>query len=130
VDLSLTPFDSPKFKPYIFSSHGAGIFNNLVTRSLLHIRKHYQFAPKYFNHVAVGDLVIIAACQLKQWAYMDPSVHLLFIMIVREMLISGIPVDFDGNQQRIIESIRQAKAASASLRVGPELEITGEYSLI
>jgi NAD+ synthase (glutamine-hydrolysing) len=33
-------------------------------------------------------------------------------------------LDFEGNADRIIESIRQAKAAGASLRVGPELEIT------
>lgn len=31
-------------------------------------------------------------------------------------------MDFTGNQARIIESIRQAKAAGATLRVGPELE--------
>ncbi|KAJ5620834.1 hypothetical protein N7510_004818 [Penicillium lagena] len=34
-------------------------------------------------------------------------------------------LDFEGNAARIIESIRQAKAAGATLRVGPELEITG-----
>ena len=34
-------------------------------------------------------------------------------------------MDFIGNQKNIIESIRQAKAKGASLRVGPELEITG-----
>lgn len=34
-------------------------------------------------------------------------------------------LDFEGNTERIIESIRQAKAAGATLRVGPELEITG-----
>lgn len=34
-------------------------------------------------------------------------------------------LDFEGNAERIIESIRQAKAAGATLRVGPELEITG-----
>lgn len=33
--------------------------------------------------------------------------------------------DFPGNQERIIESIRQAKAAGASLRIGPEL---GKFS--
>jgi len=33
-------------------------------------------------------------------------------------------MDFEGNAERIIESIRQAKAAGASMRVGPELEIT------
>jgi NAD+ synthase (glutamine-hydrolysing) len=34
-------------------------------------------------------------------------------------------LDFEGNRDRIIESIRKAKAAGAALRVGPELEITG-----
>lgn len=47
-------------------------------------------------------LVTLAACQLNQWV-----------------------LDFDNNRRRIVESIVQAKAAGASLRVGPELEITG-----
>ncbi|MCJ1336887.1 glutamine-dependent NAD(+) synthetase [Bachmanniomyces sp. S44760] len=47
-------------------------------------------------------LVTLATCSLNQWA-----------------------MDFEGNTNRIIESIVQAKAAGASLRVGPELEITG-----
>ncbi|KDQ12997.1 hypothetical protein BOTBODRAFT_112092 [Botryobasidium botryosum FD-172 SS1] len=34
-------------------------------------------------------------------------------------------LDFDGNFERIIESIRIAKERGATLRVGPELEITG-----
>ena len=34
-------------------------------------------------------------------------------------------LDFEGNTARIIESIKKAKAAGATLRVGPELEITG-----
>lgn len=33
-------------------------------------------------------------------------------------------LDFEGNADRIIESIRIAKKAGASLRVGPELEVT------
>ena len=32
-------------------------------------------------------------------------------------------LDFEGNKDRIIESIRLAKAAGATLRVGPELEV-------
>lgn len=36
-------------------------------------------------------------------------------------------LDWEGNAERIIESIRQAKAAGAKLRVGPELEITGIF---
>ena len=50
----------------------------------------------------MGHLATLATCQLNQWA-----------------------LDFEGNAERIIESIRQAKKAGASLRVGPELEITG-----
>jgi len=33
-------------------------------------------------------------------------------------------LDFEGNADRIIESIRIAKERGAKLRVGPELEIT------
>ncbi|KAJ6261440.1 hypothetical protein Dda_4110 [Drechslerella dactyloides] len=50
----------------------------------------------------MGHLTTLATCSLNQWA-----------------------LDFEGNAERIIESIRLAKAAGASLRVGPELEITG-----
>jgi NAD+ synthase (glutamine-hydrolysing) len=34
-------------------------------------------------------------------------------------------MDFDGNEARVLESIRQAKAAGATYRLGPELEISG-----
>lgn len=47
-------------------------------------------------------LVTLATCNLAQWA-----------------------LDFDGNLERIKESIRRAKAAGATYRLGPELEITG-----
>ncbi|KAJ5723640.1 Glutamine dependent NAD+ synthetase [Penicillium malachiteum] len=50
----------------------------------------------------MGHLVTLATCSLNQWA-----------------------LDFEGNAARIIESVRQAKAVGATLRVGPELEITG-----
>ena len=50
----------------------------------------------------MGHIATLATCSLNQWA-----------------------LDFDGNRERVIESIRQAKAAGASLRVGPELELTG-----
>ncbi|KAI9706556.1 MAG: glutamine-dependent NAD(+) synthetase [Candelina mexicana] len=50
----------------------------------------------------MGHLVTVATCSLNQWA-----------------------LDFEGNAERIIESIRQAKSAGATLRVGPELEVTG-----
>jgi hypothetical protein len=45
---------------------------------------------------------IIATCNLNQWA-----------------------LDFDGNLERIIASIRQAKELGARYRLGPELEICG-----
>ena len=47
-------------------------------------------------------LVTLATCSLNQWA-----------------------LDWEGNCQRIIESVRVAKAKGAKLRVGPELEVTG-----
>ncbi|CAG9997932.1 unnamed protein product [Clonostachys byssicola] len=47
-------------------------------------------------------LTVVAACSLRQFA-----------------------LDYEGNTDRIIESIRQAKAAGARLRVGPELEVSG-----
>ena len=53
-------------------------------------------------HVDMGRLMTVATCQLNQWS-----------------------LDFEGNTQRILESIREAKVAGAVLRVGPELEISG-----
>lgn len=50
----------------------------------------------------MGTYVTLATCNLNQWA-----------------------LDFEGNRDRIIESIRQAKNLRAMLRVGPELEVCG-----
>ncbi|OBT94324.2 glutamine-dependent NAD(+) synthetase [Pseudogymnoascus verrucosus] len=50
----------------------------------------------------MGHLITVATCSLNQWA-----------------------LDFQGNLQRIIESIKKAKLAGSKLRVGPELEICG-----
>lgn len=50
----------------------------------------------------MAPLVVLATCALNQWA-----------------------LDFEGNAERIIESIRVAKAKNATLRVGPELEVCG-----
>ncbi|KAI8982532.1 hypothetical protein BDB01DRAFT_744138 [Pilobolus umbonatus] len=50
----------------------------------------------------MGHLITVATCSLNQWA-----------------------LDFEGNLQRILESIRIAKKKGAKLRVGPELEVTG-----
>ncbi|KAG8525347.1 uncharacterized protein KY384_008991 [Bacidia gigantensis] len=48
------------------------------------------------------NFITVATCSLNQWA-----------------------LDWEGNLSRIISSIEQAKAEGATLRVGPELEITG-----
>jgi NAD+ synthase (glutamine-hydrolysing) len=50
----------------------------------------------------MGHLITLATCSLNQWA-----------------------LDFDGNLKRILQSIAIAKERGATLRVGPELEITG-----
>ncbi|ORX52980.1 glutamine-dependent NAD(+) synthetase with GAT domain-containing protein [Piromyces finnis] len=50
----------------------------------------------------MGHLITLAVAQLNQWA-----------------------LDFEGNCERIIESIRIAKEKGATFRVGPELEICG-----
>ncbi|KAM3073375.1 glutamine-dependent NAD(+) synthetase [Clarireedia jacksonii] len=50
----------------------------------------------------MGHLITVATCNLNQWA-----------------------LDFIGNQQRILEGIREAKLQGATLRVGPELEVCG-----
>ncbi|KAH7151785.1 carbon-nitrogen hydrolase [Dactylonectria estremocensis] len=50
----------------------------------------------------MGHLITVATCSLNQWA-----------------------LDWEGNTERIIRSIHQAKDAGARLRVGPELEICG-----
>lgn len=50
----------------------------------------------------MGHPVTLATCSLNQWA-----------------------LDFEGNLQRILASITQAKAKGARLRVGPELEVPG-----
>lgn len=50
----------------------------------------------------MAELVTLATCNLNQWA-----------------------LDFEGNRDRIIESIRIAKERGAKFRTGPELEVTG-----
>lgn len=39
--------------------------------------------------------------------------------------LPSVPLDFRGNRDRILESIRVAKQRGALLRTGPELEIPG-----
>ena len=48
------------------------------------------------------NYMTLATCNLNQWA-----------------------LDWEGNTSRIISSIKESKARRATLRVGPELEITG-----
>ncbi|XP_067946832.1 glutamine-dependent NAD(+) synthetase-like [Watersipora subatra] len=50
----------------------------------------------------MGHKVILAVCSLNQWA-----------------------MDFQGNFQRIMQSIKEAKELGARYRLGPELEVTG-----
>lgn len=50
----------------------------------------------------MGQFATLATCNLNQWA-----------------------LDFEGNRDRILESIREAKKHNAALRIGPELEICG-----
>lgn len=50
----------------------------------------------------MAPLITLATCSLNQWA-----------------------LDWEGNLGRIKKSILQAKDAGATLRTGPELEITG-----
>lgn len=47
-----------------------------------------------------------------------------FITVAAATLPS-VPLDFKGNRDRILESIRIAKEQGATLRTGPELEIPG-----
>jgi len=50
----------------------------------------------------MGHTVTLATCSLDQWA-----------------------MDFDGNVERILRSIEEAKSLGAKYRLGPELEVTG-----
>lgn len=54
------------------------------------------------TYLKMVHYITLATCNLNQWA-----------------------LDFEGNRDRIVESIKIAKARGARLRVGPELEITG-----
>jgi predicted amidohydrolase len=47
-------------------------------------------------------LITVATCSLNQWA-----------------------LDWEGNRDRVLESIRVAKSRGATIRTGPELEIPG-----
>lgn len=49
-----------------------------------------------------NNKIVLATCNLNQWA-----------------------LDFDGNLERTLESIKEAKAKGAKYRLGPELELSG-----
>ena len=57
--------------------------------------------PWLINEI-MGRKATFAVCTLNQWA-----------------------LDFDGNVERILESVKKARENGASYRTGPELEITG-----
>jgi NAD+ synthase (glutamine-hydrolysing) len=48
---------------------------------------------------------------------------------VAAVTLPSVPLDFEGNFNRILTSIKIAKAKGARLRTGPELEICG-YSCL
>lgn len=50
----------------------------------------------------MAEYITVSTCSLNQWA-----------------------LDFEGNRDRILQSILRAKSDGSMLRVGPELEITG-----
>ena len=83
----------------------------LLDQNLRQYRRRLEFASEKVAErgttraaraVSAMRLATVATCSLNQWA-----------------------MDFEGNTQRIINSIAAAKAAGATYRVGPELEITG-----
>jgi len=51
--------------------------------------------------------IVVASCSLAQWA-----------------------LDWEGNSTRIKQSIREAKAKGATLRAGPELEVSYRFVYI
>jgi predicted amidohydrolase len=61
-----------------------------------------QSSPNLQTHPDTARVITVASCALNQTA-----------------------LDFEGNLQRILRSCREAKAAGARIRTGPELEITG-----
>lgn len=60
---------------------------------------HQPHSIHFFS--SMGHLITVATCSLNQWA-----------------------LDFKGNLERTLKSIRIAKQRGATLRIGPELEIT------
>jgi NAD+ synthase (glutamine-hydrolysing) len=72
---------------------------------LLHNHHHAHLTTTDISYSTSSDdqrLVKIATCTLNQWA-----------------------MDFEGNKNRIIESIIKSREQGANIRIGPELEIPG-----
>lgn len=78
-------------------------YSNIYRRSSWSTSNISDCSPISTN---MGRLATISTCQLNQWA-----------------------LDFDGNRDRILEAIRQAKAAGSRLILTPELCIPG-YGLL
>jgi hypothetical protein len=69
-----------------------------------HLRTAPSTAPPRIltPHHPAMKLITVATCSLNQWA-----------------------LDWEGNRDRVLESIRVAKSRGATIRTGPELEIPG-----
>jgi predicted amidohydrolase len=61
-----------------------------------------SYQPLTGRSKAAMKLITVATCSLNQWA-----------------------LDWEGNRDRILESIKVAKSRGATIRTGPELEIPG-----
>lgn len=93
---SFSPHTNLDFPSFDFS------YINHNGQSLQDGSSHYAGVSLLFEISFDCLLTLFSACSLNQWA-----------------------LDWEGNTNRIIESIKLAKKAGAKLRVGGELEITG-----
>jgi hypothetical protein len=73
----------------------------------LHNRQPYDLHLDGVSAPNMGRTIVVAACSLNQWA-----------------------LDWEGNLARIKESIRLAKSKGATLRAGPELEVSVSILLL
>jgi predicted amidohydrolase len=64
--------------------------------------QHQQQPSTNANSNPAMKLITVATCSLNQWA-----------------------LDWEGNRDRILESIKVAKSRGATIRTGPELEVPG-----
>jgi hypothetical protein len=75
-------------------------------------------------HSALLAHLYLIASYLERTSYRELSPKMSFITVAAATLPS-VPLDFGGNRDRILQSIKLAKEKGASLRTGPELEIPG-----